>query len=223
VEWDKGLLLIQDEREEITFWTNNLRMKAARSLLPRGIAKVRLSSDASDKGLGGIVHRKEGNLVTARQLNSEEEAESSTARESRGILFAVESFERLLTGESAILQCDNQGAVAITAKGSPKEKLNAIALALDAKCSSINCDLRVIWIPRELNREADEASRLDDPDNGGIQPNVFQACQAKWGRFTIDRFADHENSHCLRFNSNYFVPRTEAVDCLGENWSGDFN
>jgi hypothetical protein len=135
----------------------------------------------------------------------------------------VDSFEWALKGRLAVLQCDNQGAVAITSKGSPKAVLNEIAIDLANKCSLIDCDLKVIWVPRELNVEADLASRLDDLDNWGIQPNVFRACEAKWGRFTVDRFADNENSQCQRFNSKYFVPKTEAVDCFAENWSNDFN
>ena len=137
--------------------------------------------------------------------------------------FAVDSFEWALAGKLALLQCDNQAAVAITAKGSPNEELNLIAIALADKCTSIKCDLKVIRVPRALNQEADEASRLEDPDNWGIQPSVFHACETKWGKFTVDRFADHENAQCPRFNSKYFVPRTEAVDCFAETWENDFN
>jgi hypothetical protein len=194
-----------------------------RTLHPCSSAGLRLSSDASDGGLGAIVHRRSGNLVAARRLDERERAGSSTARELQGILFAVESFAWALTGKRAVLQCDNQGAVAITSKGSPKGNLNSIAIALANKCSEINCDLKVVWVPRELNVEADEASRLEDLDNWGIQPSVFRVCETKWGKFSVDRFADHENALCPRFNSKYFVPGTEAVDCFAETWSSDFN
>lgn len=81
----------------------------------------------------------------------------------------------------------------------------------------------MVWEPRELNVEADAASRLQDPDNWGIIVNVFNACQSKWRNFTVDRFSDHLNCLFPRFNSKYFVPGTEAVDCFGENWANDFN
>jgi hypothetical protein len=152
-----------------------------------------------------------------------ERSESSTAREMRGILFAVQSFEWAIKGRKVIVQCDNQGAVAISAKGSPVPGLNTIAIELAEFCASIGAELQVIWVPRGLNVEADAASRLDDSDNWGIRENVVDVCQGKWGRVTVDRFADHENAVCTRFNSRYFVPRTEAVDCFGEDWRGEFN
>jgi hypothetical protein len=98
-----------------------------------------------------------------------------------------------------------------------------MAIELADLCTQISCDLEVVWVPREFNVEADEASRLEDPDNWGILPNIFMLCQEKWGQFSIDRFADHENTQCKRFNSKCFVPNTEAVDCFGERWNRDFN
>ncbi len=194
-----------------------------RALLACHCVSVRLSSDASGEGLGAVLHRTEGNLVASKRLQMEDRTESSTFRELQGILFAIESFERAISGQKVVLECDNQGAVSIIAKGSPKDSLHSIAIAVAEKCASINCNLKVVWVPRELNQEADEASRLEDDDNWGILPSIFQLCQARWGNFSVDRFADNENSLCPRFNSKYFVPQTEAVDCFAENWSNDFN
>jgi hypothetical protein len=118
--WDGLLPLIQAERDEIAFWFDNLRLQAVRTLHLCSSAGLSLYSDASDGGLGAIVHRRSGNLVAAHRLDERERAGSSTARELQGILFAIESFAWVLAGKRAVLQCDNQGAVAITSKGSPK-------------------------------------------------------------------------------------------------------
>jgi hypothetical protein len=101
--------------------------------------------------------------------------------------------------------------------------LNELAVELANKCSQSHCDYKVIWVPRCLNVEADQASRLEDPDNWGILPGIFQCCQQRWGRFSVDRFADSENTQCSRFNSRFFVAQAEAVDCFGENWQADLN
>ena len=78
-------------------------------------------------------------------------------------------------------------------------------------------------MPREQNCQADEASRLEDPDNWGILPAIFMRVAQKWGPFTVDRFADNENTVCARFNSKYHVPKTEAIDCFAENWALENN
>lgn len=44
-----------------------------------------------------------------------------------------------------------------------------------------------------------------------------------WGPYTVDRFAAHYNSNCIRFNSRWWVPGTEAVHCFSENWFGKVN
>jgi hypothetical protein len=223
VPWDHRFPIGEDEKREIVFWLRSLRALAQRSLTDHALPFWRMSSDASATGLGAVLHAPYGSIMTARLLSIEERAESSTARELRAILFAFDSFKRYLAGRSAIVQCDNKGAVAISAKGSPRPALNTMAIELADKCSEARCDLKVIWVPRELNAAADEASRAEDPDNWGVLPHFFSMCEERWGRFSVDRFADNGNSHCARFNSRYFVPGTEAVDCFGEDWLFEFN
>jgi hypothetical protein len=223
VGMDTRVFLGSEMKEEIVFWRENLRALARRALLLDNRVKVRMSCDASSTGLGAVFETITGPLIASRLLTVAEQGESSTAREMRAIVFAVGSFARQLTEQRAILHCDNKGAVAIVAKGSPKPALTSLAIELADLCREIKCDLEVVWVPRELNSEADEASRLEDQDNWGILPAIFQVCQQKWGRFTVDRFADHENAKCPRFNSRYWVPNTEAVNCFGERWDRELN
>ena len=42
----------------------------------------------------------------------------------------------------------------------------------------------------------------------------------KWGPHSVDRFASHFNNKCMRFNSRRWVPGTEAINALEENWAG---
>ena len=44
-----------------------------------------------------------------------------------------------------------------------------------------------------------------------------------WGPFTIDRFANYDNTKVERFNSKFLVPGTEAVDAFTQDWSFDNN
>jgi hypothetical protein len=220
---EKRSPLSEEEREELEFWRRNLRAMNSRSLCQCDRVTVRLSSDASDVGLGAVLHEPSELRVSSQRLSAFQRGESSTAREMRAILLAVDSFAENVRGQHVLLQCDNQGAVAICAKGSTVPALQRMAVQLANKCRELQCEFRVVWVPRLLNTAADEASRLEDWDNWGIQPNIFAICQARWGVFTVDRFADHENALCTRFNSKSHVPRTEAVDCFTQSWSDDFN
>ena len=52
---------------------------------------------------------------------------------------------------------------------------------------------------------------------------MFQQLSCIWEEFTVDRFATTYNTKCIRFNSNIWVPGTEAVDAFSVNWSGEMN
>lgn len=44
-----------------------------------------------------------------------------------------------------------------------------------------------------------------------------------WGPHTVDRFSSHYNNKCNRFNSKWWVPGSEAIDCLVQRWTGEVN
>jgi hypothetical protein len=223
VVWDALSFIREEEKEEIRYWLENLRTFSIRSLLPNDRIMMRISADASSSAVGAVLSAIPSPLVASRLLSPSEQGESSTLRELRGILFALESFAPFIRAQRVIIQCDNQGAVTVCAKGSPRPALNRVAIDIESICDDLHCDLFPTWVPRELNQEADAASRLEDPDNWGISPKVFEFCQQRWGLFTIDRFADHLNTKCNRFNSKYFVPGTEGVNSFGQNWASEFN
>lgn len=70
---------------------------------------------------------------------------------------------------------------------------------------------------------ADYLSRCQDCDDWSINQSIFECLNDKWGPFTVDRFATHYNAKCLRFNSRFWVPGTEAVDAFKQCWRGERN
>lgn len=82
-----------------------------------------------------------------------------------------------------------------------------------------------MWIPRELNKYADLLSRQSqsDCDDWQISLELFSVLNAKWGPFTVDRFASDYNAKCARFNSRSWVKGTEAVNSLTVDWAGELN
>ena len=98
---DTKVTMGHEEFAEIASWLKNLRLKAKRTLLPCHLMTVRISSDASSTGMGAVYHSPGERQVTARTFDANEQAESSTAREMRGIFFAIESFESYVRGKTS--------------------------------------------------------------------------------------------------------------------------
>jgi hypothetical protein len=101
--------------------------------------------------------------------------------------------------------------------------LHEICLKIHDVCDSNGIFFTVIWIPRSGNAEADYLSRCFDSDDWSVNKDVFRYLNVKWGPFTIDRFSTHCNNNCKRFNSRWWVPGTEAVYCLTQNWFNENN
>ena len=66
-------------------------------------------------------------------------------------------------------------------------------------------------------------SRKINHDDWGIRSNVFDLYNQKWGSYTVDRFATHYNTQCVRFNSPSWCPGTEAVDTFSQYWGREIN
>ena len=81
-------------------------------------------------------------------------------------------------------------------------------------CMSNNVSFQAQWIPRAENQLADYLSRIVDPNDWSLSPRLFRLIVDKWGPFHVDRMASHHNSHLPRFNSKFWCPSSEAVDCF---------
>ena len=57
------------------------------------------------------------------------------------------------------------------------------------------------WIPRAENELADYLSRIVDPDDWMLSPDLFKLIANMWDPFDVDRMACSYNSHLPRFNS----------------------
>ena len=79
------------------------------------------------------------------------------------------------------------------------------------------------WIPRAENELANYLSRIVDPDDWMLSPDLFKLIANMWGPFDVDRISCSYNSHLPRFNSKFWCPGTEAVDCFTQDWGKDCN
>uniref|UniRef100_A0A914WRW9 RNase H type-1 domain-containing protein n=1 Tax=Plectus sambesii TaxID=2011161 RepID=A0A914WRW9_9BILA len=221
---DMRLPLCLMEQNELRFWLESLHALNDCSLRESAGAERVVACDASASAAGAIYVDRAGHRHVATSVFSPREAaQSSTYRELITVLFALQSFSQFLKGKRVVFQTDNMGVTAIVRKGSGKSNLQAVAEQIYVFCTRNACSLEVVWVPREDNTEADEASRIVDFDDWGVRAKFFEICDKKWGPHTIDRFADHRNTKLPRFNSKFFVPGTEAVEAFACNWAWEMN
>ena len=70
--------------------------------------------------------------------------------------------------------------------------------------------------------EADVLSKTLDTDDWSITFELFYKIQVLTKlNFTLDPFANTENSKCLKFYSNFMCPGSAGINCLNFPWTGE--
>ena len=221
--WYASSILPMECVNEISFWLNNLEKSNGFSIKLEDTATKILYTDASNTGYGGYLVQQEGNLVARGRFKEEERQRSLTHRELLAVVETMTAFIDKLRGENVTIYTDNSNVAVIVKNGSTKPDLQELAIQIHNFSASENEAVRAHWIPRELNTIADTISKIKDSDNWSIDAETFSHIQERFGTFTVDRFADHQNAKVPYFNSKYFCPNTALVDAFAANWSQDFN
>ncbi|GMS92796.1 hypothetical protein PENTCL1PPCAC_14971, partial [Pristionchus entomophagus] len=203
--------LSPSEKGEIDQWRRELRDRSVKNfVVPPWQFDVIVETDASAIGLGVVIRRADDQVVsTSRNLIPSEREESSTLRELRAIDFAVHTFEREWRDSNVLFFGDNQSAMSILRKGSMKPELHEVAKRVETMGVRMNASFKFHWIPRDMNVEADRASRDFDGDDWALERWVFDQAVKRWGRPDVDMFADEQNAKCERFVSR--VPSRGAL------------
>uniref|UniRef100_A0A183GCE4 RNase H domain-containing protein n=1 Tax=Heligmosomoides polygyrus TaxID=6339 RepID=A0A183GCE4_HELPZ len=180
---------------KLIFWKPRLTKNLFISLLPSAVPcfNYLLYVDASSLSVGAILKdARELTIASSfRELPITLKDESSTAREQCAMKFGLEAFSTELSSP-IILFTDSQAASSIFEKGSLSVKLHKSSgypLHIQAKLR-----LNVKWIPRGLNQEADEASRLIDHDDWRINNRTFESLACRWEYPEADLFANDRNT-----------------------------
>jgi len=128
-----------------------------------------------------------------------------------------------MTGNKIVWYTDNQPLLSIIRKGSMNNELNELAMKIFNFLESNTISMRIYWIPRKENEIADQLSRIVDYDDWGVSYEFFTKIDKMWGPHTVDRFANYKNTKLPRFNSRFWNPGTEAVDCFTTSWKHEVN
>jgi hypothetical protein len=166
-------------------------------------------------------------------------ADSSTCRELYGARWLLHVLLPLLKNLSFQLQLDNQGCVQILGGripafaeavfgGSRKPHLQKLAVELLDDLERVGSIMTPIWVPRDLNTRADWLSHAREMAIWGqydftLERDSFKFLDSRYGGHTIDRMASGLSSQLPRFNSQWFEPDCEWVDCFAVPWQGENN
>ncbi len=204
---------------EIDFWIDNVASISTRVFFNYTVPSVACFSDASEFAGAAHVYLNGQLLVAHKNWSVTERAASSTLRELSAVSFSLSSFADKLAGQVVKWFSDNQNVPRIIKAGSMKPTLQSIALEIWAACLRHQITLQPEWIPRELNTRADMLSKYRDPDDWEVTNTAFQWLSARWGPFTVDRFASSENNKVPVFYSKFWNPGTAGVDAFSCDWS----
>lgn len=224
VHWDFHFKIDQHNPclRELFFWKKNIFSLNFKRLTDYKLPSVIIYSDASSVACGAhIVHFQDFDFHY--EWTGFESEKSSTWRELKAVYLALNSYKKFLSLKSVRWFSDSQSAVSIIYSGSKNVELQDFAFEIFSICVHNNIDLEAIWIPRDLNTNADKLSKIQDSDNWEISYNFFSYIDSFWGPFTIDRFSDEFNSKLPRFNTRFFHPSSEAVDAFSQLWGGENN
>ncbi|CAB4036909.1 Integrase recombinase xerD-like, partial [Paramuricea clavata] len=209
--------------EKLRFWLTNLGCLNGYSMTPKVSAEpLYIYTDASSFGYGGY-------LASSHEFKAQghwtlqQKVKSSTFRELLAILQVLKVFLKHLEHKRIKVFSDSQSACRIVLVGSRVPELQHIAVENFNLCFFSDIQIESQWIPRTQNQIADALSKATDLDDWQLQPQLFNLLHAKWGPFSIDRFASSHNKQLPRFNSRFWCPDAEAVDCFTQNWSNDTN
>ena len=70
-----------------------------------------------------------------------------------------------------------------------------------------------------MNQQSDYSSRIVDLGDWRISDPFFQYVNALWDSVSIDRFANYQNAKVPRFDSKFWNPNSEAINCFSVSWS----
>ena len=183
---------------------------------------MKIYSDSSSIACAAFIENKH-QLVCHQMLSITERLQSSTYRELLGIKLAVESFGPVSKHQEVQFCSDSQNALKILEKGSRKEYLHELAMAVFSACVKFNIKMQLHWVPRAENEQADFLSRIIDTDDWQIADAFFQSVNSLWEPAATDRFASFKNTKIPRFNYRFWNPGSETIDCFTPDWSHDMN
>ena len=221
--WDMQLKINELAMEEIQFWKENFIKLNGKKLWENTFFDVIVFSDASNTGGGGYLLELNGYEIVHNLWDEIQKTKSSAYRELYMVLYILKALVHRFQNKNLYWHTDNQSVERILKVGSKKSELHHICSKIMDILTENSIGLEIVWIPREHNVMADYFAKIIDIDDYAINDRIFLMLENKWGPFTVDRCASYYNKKLTRFNSRFWNPGTEAVNCFTVDWSMENN
>lgn len=207
-------------RAELIRWRGALRTTDGVPFRREVLATRVIASDASARGWGGVLFggspsRGEQHQTAGGEFTPAERLASSTLREA----WAVERTLRALRpkpGARIKFQIDNQAAVSVMRHGSAVSELHDVALRVAGLAERSGWELEFVWIPREENTTADNASRWADTCD--VRTGAALRRKLAEAGVVLDLYATDLNRVCEGYVSLVAQPQSLAVDAEAVDW-----
>lgn len=213
---------------EIQFWLKSFDLfNGHRRIWKRKDSPFIITTDASgnnprNNGAWAAWTYIHGQIAIARGAWLRETNEDASAYlELETIHNALQSYNRIniLSGRRVRVRTDSQNVFyVITSSRSKSDKLHSLYKQVYWYCFSNAIELEAEWIPREENDFADWYSKLIEPHDVKLNPIIFTALRKRWGNFSIDLFASHENYQMIPYFSRFWTPNTHGVNAFSFSW-----
>ena len=195
--WDDVLVATEGVLHELKFWLMHVEAFNGYPINRPLSSSVVLTCDASESGYGAHISFGGERMFCSGMWSSVERALSSSLRELLAVYLALKSFQNFIIGKKVKIFSDNQNVVRIVHAGSSIIHLQQIAVDIFSFCMTNSVSFQAQWIPRGDNEPADYLSRIVDPDDWMLHPDLFKLITFKWGPFDVDRMACSYNTHLL--------------------------
>jgi hypothetical protein len=144
---------------------------------------------------------------------------SSTVRELFALQQAIKAESEFVRSKHILVQMDSQTSTDIIRKASSRSKgAHQILKEIWHQCRAIKCDLRVQWIPREENKEADLLSRLQLEISATLRQAII-----KWAvdrrltvQFELNEISSTNKMTVIRPDENFIEKAILLARC--EKW-----
>ena len=212
-------------------WWERLDSRWNGKALWRPPTSATLSTDSSDYAWGATLKvddESEPKLLLARGFwPTRSRANHINVKELAAIRMAITTWAAKLIGRRINLITDSLVVAAVVTKlTTSSEALMTELRQLNYLLECRDLVLQPKWICSAANKIPDWLSRLRQREDWRLHPRIFRQLDLMWGPHTVDRFATLENRQLERFNSEFWEPNTEGVDCFAQglrSWTSETN
>ena len=214
--YNTRILLSEDAREELQWWTTHFTNWNGRSLIAKK-PNITLETDASRTGWGAVCQ----GVRTGGPWSRKEKELHINCLELLAAFLAFKCFFKDRRSIHVLLKMDNTSAVAYINKmgGTVSPALNKLNKEFWLWCMERDISVQAQHLAGKLNCTADEESRvMKDRSDWMLCPSVFRQINRILGPLEVDLFASRLSAQLPMYVSWKPDPEALATDAFTVNW-----